>query len=168
MAEDLRTGFSLGQFVWSGIDYIGEPTPYHTRSSYFGQADTACFPKDSYYFYMAMWTEQPMLHIGVSWDWNAGQLIDVPVMTNCAAAELFVNGRSLGRMAVDRLDDEKCLPCWRIPFEAGELLAVGYDAAGHETARDSRITPGEAHALQARLDVIGDMLFCSLSAADRC
>ena len=166
LAEDLRTEYSLGQFVWSGIDYIGEPTPYHTRSSYFGQMDTACFAKDGYYFYQAMWTDAPMLHIGISWDWNAGQMIDVPVMTNCARAELFVNGRSVGCRDVDRLDDIKCLPRWKIPFEAGELTVVGYDGQGREMARDTRKTPGEAHSLQGRMTAVGEMLFCSLSAAD--
>jgi beta-galactosidase len=92
LVEDRLNPYTLGQFIWSGIDYIGEPTPYHTRNCYFGQTDTACFPKDAYYFYQAMWTDAPMIHIGIYWDWNEGQLIDVPVMTNGAAAELFLNG----------------------------------------------------------------------------
>ena len=115
LTEDLNTPYSLGQFVWSGIDYIGEPTPYHTRNCYFGQTDTACFPKDALYFYQAMWTDAPMIHIGISWDWNEGQLIDVPVMTNCQAAELFLNGKSLGRKTVNRLDVEGSLPLWHFP-----------------------------------------------------
>ena len=172
LAEDLRTPWTLGQFVWSGIDYIGEPTPYHTRSAYFGQADTACFPKDAYYFYQAMWTDAPMAHIGVSWDWNAGQMIDVPVMTNGAAAELFLNGRSLGRKAVDRLDDAACLPVWRVPFERGELTARAYDAAGNILCQDTRVTPGDPCALKldcARKTLrggCGEIAFVAVSAVD--
>ena len=72
--------FSLGQFIWTGFDYIGEPTPYHTKNSYFGQLDTATFKKDSYYIYQAAWTDyrkNPMVHIFPYWDFNEGQMIDV-------------------------------------------------------------------------------------------
>ena len=152
LAQDLRTPYSLGQFIWSGTDYIGEPTPYHTRSSYFGQADTAGFPKDSYYFYQAMWTEEPMVHIGVSWDFNPKQLIDVPVMSNCAAVELFLNGFSLGRREIDRLDDKKCLPVYRVPFGKGVLEARGYDAEGNVLCTARRVTSGESHSLRLTAD----------------
>ena len=137
LTDDERTPFSLGQFLWSGIDYIGEPTPYHTRSSYLGQADTACFPKDAYYFFQALWTRAPMVHIGVYWDWNAGQLIDVPVMTNGDEAELFLNGVSLGRKAVSFGARESCLPVWRVPYAPGELTAVAY-RQGRPVARDAQ------------------------------
>ena len=116
----------MGQFIWAGIDYIGEPTPYHTRNCYFGQADTACFPKDPYYLFQSLWSDIPVLHIGVNWDWNEGQMIDVPVMTNGASAELFLNGRSLGKKRVDRRDPEACLPVWRVPYADGTLEARGY------------------------------------------
>ena len=147
LVDDLNTPYSLGQFIWAGIDYIGEPTPYHTRSCYFGQTDTACFPKDSYYFYQAMWTDRPMIHVGVSWDWNRGQMIDVPVMTNAKEAELLLNGRSLGRKKVNRRDAEESLPVWRVPFEAGVLTARGYDENGALLCEDSRYTPGEPEKL---------------------
>ena len=172
LADDLNTEYSLGQFVWSGIDYIGEPTPYHTRNCYFGQADTACFPKDSFYFYQAMWTDAPMVHIGVSWDWNAGQLIDVPVMTNGAAAELFLNGASLGLKPVNRLDAAACLPVWQVPFQPGALRACAYDAAGNLLCEAERHTPGEAAALCLTADLqvlrgsVGDMAFLTVTAVD--
>ncbi len=137
LSDDDNTPYSLGQFLWAGIDYIGEPTPYHTRSCYLGQADTACFPKDAYYFFQAMWTDAPMIHIGVYWDWNEGQIIDVPVMTNGDEAEIFLNGRSLGRKAVSFSARETCLPVWRVPYEAGELTAVAY-RNGLEVARDTQ------------------------------
>lgn len=143
LIDDLKNPFSMGQFVWSGIDYIGEPTPYQTRSAYFGQADTACFPKDPYYLYQSFWSDGTMLHIGVSWDWNPGQLIDVPVMTNCCEAELFLNGRSLGRKQRDATRPEACVPLWKIPYEPGELKAAGYDREGKRVCEESRFTPGD-------------------------
>jgi beta-galactosidase len=121
IVDDLNCPYSMGQFIWSGIDYIGEPTPYHTRSCYFGQADTACFPKDPYYLFQSIWGTAPVLHIGVTWDWNPGQLIDIPVMTNCAAAELFLNGESLGRKTVDLSDGDQCLPLWKTAYIPGVL-----------------------------------------------
>ena len=75
--------YSLGRFhLWTGFDYIGEPTPYHTKNSYFGQIDTATFHKDTYYVYQSGWTDyhdNPMVHIFPYWDFNAGQMIDVRV-----------------------------------------------------------------------------------------
>ena len=97
---DRDTAFSMGQFLWTGFDYIGEPTPYHTKNSYFGQIDTAGFPKDSYYVWQAAWTdhrESPMVHVFPYWDFNPGQLIDIRVCSNAPEAELFLNGKSLGR-----------------------------------------------------------------------
>lgn len=143
LADDLNNPYSMGQFIWSGTDYIGEPTPYHTRCCYFGQSDTADFPKDAYYRFRAAWTDRPMAHIGVHWDWNEGQLIDVPVMTNCAAAELFLNGVSLGTRDVDQRDAAKALAVWQVPFTPGALQVRCYDAAGHLRAQDMRMTPGE-------------------------
>ena len=136
LTDDRVNSYSLGQFVWAGIDYIGEPTPYHTRCCYFGQTDTACFPKNSYYLYQAYWTEKPMIHIAAVWDWNEGQLIDVPVMTNAASCELFLNGVSLGRKEVCLDEREKALPVWQVPYAPGTLRAVGYDEDGHVLCED--------------------------------
>ena len=170
--DDMKNPFSMGQFIWSGIDYIGEPTPYHTRSSYFGQADTACFPKDPYYLYQSFWTREKMIHIGVSWDWNPGQLIDVPVMTNGNAAELFLNGRSVGRKTRIADSEEACLPVWKIPFAAGELRAVAYDENGNPVGEDIRRTPGETDRfiLTTENDQLAgdgwDIAFITVSAED--
>ena len=172
ITDDLKNPFSLGQFIWSGIDYIGEPTPYHTRSSYFGQADTACFPKDPYYLYQSLWSADRMIHIGVSWDWNRGQMIDVPVMTNCCAAELFLNGRSLGRKQRDPDSAELCLPVWKVPFEPGVLRACAYDRANRQICEDRRVTPGETHhfCLEAEDDTLNgdgwDITFVTVTAED--
>ena len=172
LAEDLNTPYSLGQFIWAGIDYIGEPTPYHTRCCYFGQTDTACFPKDAYYFYQAMWTDKPMAHIGIYWDWNEGQLIDVPVMTNGAQAELFLNGVSLGRKQLDRRDAEKSLPVWQVPYEPGELKAVAYDEHGKPLCEAARRSFGEAKklVLSAERTALkahcGDIAFIAVTVED--
>jgi len=147
VVEDLNTPYSLGQYLWTGIDYIGEPTPYHTRSSYFGMMDTCVFPKDYWYLYKSLWNDEPMAHIGVHWDWNPGQTIDVAVMTNGASAELFLNGRSLGAQEVSRTDWERCRPTWQVPFEAGELRVKAYGADGGIIAEDVRYTPGNSERI---------------------
>ena len=173
LIDDQQNTFSMGQFIWSGIDYIGEPTPYHTRSCYFGQADTACFPKDSYYLFQSFWNENKMIHIGVSWDWNPGQIIDIPVITNCCAAELFLNEKSMGRKEIDRYDPERCVPVWKIPFIPGEIRAVGYDGSGNLVCEKRRVTPGETHHLVMTsedpyiLSDGWDLVFIDISAADQ-
>jgi len=173
LIDDEKQPFSMGQFIWSGIDYIGEPTPYHTRSCYFGQADTACFPKDPYYLFQSFWNDRKMIHIGVSWDWNPGQMIDVPVITNCFEAELFLNGRSLGRKKTDHHDPEHCIPVWKLPFCPGEIRAAGYDPDGNILCGDSRITPGETDHLELSCEdpflmTDGwDIAFVTVSAADQ-
>jgi beta-galactosidase len=97
---DVSRPFVGGQFVWTGFDYIGEPTPYGNqwpaRSSYFGIVDTAGFPKDSYWFYASRWTTAPMVHVLPHWTWKAGDKVRVHVYTNGDSAELFVNGKSQG------------------------------------------------------------------------
>ena len=145
--DDINNPYSLGQFLWSGTDYIGEPTPYRTRSCYFGMADTAGFPKDVYYQVKALWNPEPMAHIGVSWDWNPGQMIDVPVYANGAKAALFLNGATLGVKDIDLRVPERSAAWWQLPYEPGMLVAVAYDAQGNEIARDSVSSHGDSAAL---------------------
>jgi len=172
ITQDLATAYSMGQFIWSGIDYIGEPTPYHTRSSYFGLADTAVFPKDLYYLFKAAWSGEPVLHIGVHWDFNVGQMIDVNVMTNAPECELLLNGRSLGRKRVSFSDAALALPRWRVPFEPGEITARAYDADGRCTGEASRRTPGDSRRLVLHAgdtSLLGDghdLTFIEISAED--
>ena len=170
---DQNLPYSMGQFIWSGIDYIGEPTPYHTRNCYFGQTDTACFPKDSYYMFQALWAGKPMVHIGIYWNWNKGQLIDVPVSACGDSVELFLNGKSLGRQQLDRRDPVRCRGLWKVPFEPGELLALCYDARGEVIARDVQRSFGDS----AKLRLVAedaflladnkDMTFLTVSAVDK-
>ena len=96
--NDVSRSFVAGQFIWTGFDYIGEPTPYPwpAKSSYFGIVDTAGFPKDIYYFYQSHWTTTPMVHILPHWNWTSGATVTVYVYTNCDSAELFLNDVSQG------------------------------------------------------------------------
>ena len=173
LTDDQKQMFSMGQFIWSGNDYIGEPTPYHTRSCYFGQADTACFPKDSFYLFQSQWSDRKMIHIGVIWDWNPGQMIDIPVMTNCYEAELFINGETAGRKRVVQNDPDVCLPLWKLPYSPGEIVAVGYDCEGRPVCEDRRMTPGGTDHLiltcenEYLLSDGWDLAFVTVSAADK-
>jgi beta-galactosidase len=118
-----RYPFLSGIFVWSGIDYIGEPTPYQwpARSSYFGIVDLAGFPKDPYYLYQSEWTTRPMLHILPHWNWTRGDTIDVWAYTNADDVELFLNGVSRG---VHRKSGDVRHLVWRVPYSPGVLRAV--------------------------------------------
>ncbi len=141
ITDDRDADFAFGQFLWTGFDYIGEPTPYHTKNSYFGQIDTAGFPKDAYYIFKAEWTDvekEPMVHVFPYWDFNEGQLIDVRACTNAPYVELFVNGRSMGRQKIDHAHGKRLLGDWRVAYEPGTITAVAYDAEGKEVARKSR------------------------------
>ncbi|HHU82412.1 MAG TPA: DUF4982 domain-containing protein, partial [Firmicutes bacterium] len=131
------TPFSLGQFIWTGIDYIGEPTPYHTKNSYFGQVDTATFKKDSYYIYQAGWTDyktNPMVHIFPYWDFNPGQMIDVRVCSNAPRIELQHNGVTIGTFDIDHKHGDQLVGWWKIPYKEGELKAIAYDEHGRVIA----------------------------------
>ncbi len=133
------TDYSLGQFLWSGIDYIGEPTPYHTKNSYFGMADTACFPKDAYYLFKAEWKDvkkSPMVHLLPYWDHNPGQMTDVRICSNASDVELFLNGRSLGRKIIDHEHGTELYTDYRVSYEPGELKAVAYGDDGGIIATD--------------------------------
>ncbi len=175
IADDRDADFTFGQFLWTGFDYIGEPTPYHTKNSYFGYVDTAGFPKDAYYLFQAQWrpaAEYPMVHLYPCWDWNPGQLIDVRACTNGESVELYVNGRPQGRQYIDHARGRRLQGDWQVPYEQGEITAVAYDGEGREIARTSRHSFGEARQLvleadRERLSGDGeDLLFVTVSAVD--
>jgi len=154
----------MGEFVWTGFDYLGEPTPYGSRadwpsrSSYFGIVDLAGFPKDRYYIYKSFWTTQPTVHVFPHWNWagHEGEKIPVMVYTNAQEVELFLNGQSLGRkkLGVDTFEmpvgknvskDGKFISkfrlMWEVPYAPGELKAIGY-RDGKEYATDTVKTAG--------------------------
>jgi len=144
--SDRDAKFSLGQFIWTGFDYIGEPTPYHTKNSYFGQIDTAGFFKDQAYMYQAEWTDYrkaPMVHVFPYWDFSLGQTVDVRVCSNAPRVELFVNGASKGSYDIDHENGKQLLGHWRIPYVPGEITAVAYDGNGMEIARDTEHSFGD-------------------------
>jgi len=118
-----RYPFLSGMFVWQGIDYLGEPTPYEwpARSSYFGVVDLAGLPKDPFYLYQSVWTERPMLHLLPHWNWTPGESIDVWAYTNADEVELFLNGKSLG---VKRKPEPVSHLMWRVAYAPGALRAV--------------------------------------------
>ncbi len=113
-----------GMFIWTGFDYLGEPTPYvwPSRSSYFGVIDLAGFPKDSYYMYQSEWTDKPVLHVFPHWNWEEGREVDIwAYYSQADEVELFLNGESLGSKS--KKDDELHI-MWRIPFKPGILKAI--------------------------------------------
>lgn len=116
--------FLSGMFIWTGFDYIGEPTPYEwpSRSSYFGVVDLAGFPKDVYYMYQSEWTDKDVLHLFPHWNWNEGQTVDVwAYYNNADEVELYLNGTSIG---IKKKEDDDLHVMWRLPFEPGTLKAV--------------------------------------------
>ncbi|MDB5015447.1 MAG: beta-galactosidase [Mucilaginibacter sp.] len=116
--------FLSGMFIWTGFDYMGEPTPYSwpSRSSYFGIIDLAGFPKDIYYMYQSEWTSKPVLHIFPHWNWEPGKTVDVWAFYNNAdEVELYLNGKSVG---VKRKNGEDLHVMWRLKFEPGTLKAI--------------------------------------------
>jgi beta-galactosidase len=121
--EIKKYDFLSGQFIWTGFDYLGEPTPYSwpARSSYFGIVDLAGFPKDVYYMYQSEWTNKPVLHVFPHWNWKTGDTIDVWAYTNASEVELFLNGSSLG---TKNKTNEQFHLAWRVPFTPGTIKAI--------------------------------------------
>ena len=120
-----------GQFVWTGFDYIGEPSPFPwpSASSYFGIVDLCGFPKDRYYLYRSQWTDQPVVHLLPHWNWKGfeGKAIPVRCYTNCGSVELFLNGKSLGEK---RTGDTRDLHLeWMVPYAPGTLKAIAKNNA---------------------------------------
>lgn len=117
-----------GLYIWTGFDYLGEPTPFWwpSRSSFFGIIDLAGFPKDIYYMYQSEWTNKDVLHLFPHWNWENGQIVDVwAYYNNADEVELFVNGKSQGRKCKS---DSIYHVMWRVPYEAGSIKAVSYKA----------------------------------------
>ena len=173
--SDLHMPFSLGQFLWSGFDYIGEPTPYQSRNSFFGQIDTAGFPKDAYYFYQSVWTDaktNPMIHILPYWDFNPGQMIDVRVYTNAPKAALFFNDTLIGEKKLAHTQEDNIIADWSLPYKKGVLTAIAYDEVGNEIARDTKHSFGDASSLRLsadRLEVPAngeELIFVTIDALD--
>ena len=146
-----KNDYLSGFYIWTGFDYLGEPTPYvwPSRSSYFGIVDLAGFPKDVYYMYKSEWTEEPVLHLLPHWNWKKGQLVDVwAYYNNANEVELFLNDKSLG---VKQKEGEDLHVMWRLPFEAGTLKAVSRKDGNVVLEREIK-TAGAAAQLQLTAD----------------
>jgi beta-galactosidase len=169
----------MGEFVWTGFDYLGEPTPYFggrgpnekdwpARSSYFGMVDLAGFPKDRYYLYQSVWSKAPMVHVLPHWNWAGREGQNIPVMaySNGDEVELFLNGKSLGRkkrfsepveipvgnnISPDHKFSTRYRLLWQVPYQPGTLKAVAYQG-GKQVAVDEVHTAGVA----AKVRLIAD------------
>ena len=143
-----------GEFIWTGVDYIGEPTPYAwpSKSSYFGAIDTADFPKDIFYFYQSHWNYDgpPMVHlVPMNWtNWSAGQMVRVLAYSNAGEVELFLNDNSLGKKSVDPSQGHLE---WSVPFAQGTLRAEA-TKDGMVVARDEVKTAGSPAAIELAAD----------------
>lgn len=181
MDEDLD--YLIGQFVWTGFDYLGEPSPYDTdawpnHSSVFGIIDLASLPKDRYYLYRSVWNKKAeTLHILPHWNWKGreGQITPVFVYTNYPKAELFINGKSQG---IREKSDSTYLTRYRLMwnetvYQPGEVKVVAYDANGNRVAEKSICTSGKAHRLVAtpnRTSVAAngdELVYVTISVVDK-
>lgn len=152
--------FFSGMFIWTGWDYIGEPTPYPWPSvtSYFGIIDLAGFPKDTFYMYQSEWTNKPVLHIFPHWNWKTGDKVDVVAYFNADEVELFLNGRSQG---TKRKQGDEVQVFWRLPYEPGVLKAVSRKNGRVVLTREVR-TASEP----ARIELIPDRTTLKSDGAD--
>lgn len=160
LAEDYD--WTIGQFVWTGFDYLGEPSPYDTNawpnhSSMFGIIDLASIPKDRYYLYRSIWNkDEETLHILPHWNWEGyeGKPIPVFVYTNYPSAELFVNGKSYGRQTKSRqtVENRYRLMWHNVTYEPGEVKVIAYDADGKAVAEKNVYTAGKPHHIELQTD----------------
>ncbi len=167
--------YVFGQYLWTGWDYIGEPTPYFTKNSFFGQIDTAGFEKDTYYQYEAEWTqmkENPMVHLLPYWDFNEGQIIDICAYSNAPYVELFFNGISQGKQFIDHKSYD-LQGHWKLPYTKGELVVKAYDDEGNVIATDSTKSFSDPERIVLSADKTTltadglDLAFIEISLADK-
>ncbi len=150
-----HTPYVGGQYIWTGFDYLGEPTPYSfpARSSYFGIIDLAGFPKDSYYMYQSEWTAKPVLHLFPHWNWLLGQTIDMWCYYNQAdEVELFINGRSQGVRS--KADSHQYHVMWRVEFVPGEVKVVARKD-GKTVGEQVIKTAGQPDHIRLSIDYLG-------------
>lgn len=158
--------FLFGEMVWTGHDYLGEPTPHSSpsRSSYFGIIDTAGFEKDAFYMYRSAWTDIPTVHLlPQKWNWDMGTSVPIMVYTNGASVEVFINDKSIGEMEYDR-DTAKpvYLDFGMHDYQPGELKAVAKDKDGNVIATDVVYTAGDAQSVV----LTGDRSFIKNDGSD--
>ena len=173
----------IGEFVWTGFDYLGEPTPYDnkwpSRSSYFGAVDLAGIPKDRFYLYRSRWnTKDETLHTLPHWNWEGreGQTTPVFVYTNYDSAELFINGRSMGvqKKQKDSVLQKRYRLMWMdIKYEPGTMKVVAFGKDGKPAAEKTIVTAGKPYKLLLEPDRTTiaadgeDLSFVTVSVVDR-
>jgi beta-galactosidase len=171
----------IGEFVWTGFDYLGEPTPYDemwpSRSSYFGICDLAGLPKDRYYLYRSHWNKSdPTLHVLPHWNWKGreGEVTPVFVYTSYPEAEIFINGKSQGRLKKGTAGLERYRLMWNnVKYEPGTLKVVAYDMQGKASAEKEIRTSGKPYRLVLNADrtaIIADgkdLSFVTVSVVDK-
>jgi len=163
----------MGMFIWTGMDFLGEVTPYPwpARSCFFGAVDLCGFPKDGYFFYQSQWKEKPMVHIFPHWNWEGKEGTTIPVgcFSNCDHVELFVNGKSVGKKQIDNKD----VTVFSVPYQKGELKAIGYSDVGKRIAEQRIYTAGRAYriVLTSRKSVVKsggrDLAYIECSITDK-
>lgn len=199
IAED-DAPYYIGQFIWTGIDYLGEPTPYDeywpSRSSYFGAVDLAGLPKDRYYLYRSKWnTQEHTLHLLPHWTWpdRIGKVTPVFCYTDYPSAELFVNGKSQGRISKQKVENDGEIFCgkaakpadaerraaryrlmWKdVKYEPGELKVVAYDSQGNKAGEQVVKTAGKPNAIKMEADRSSlkadgeDLVYITISIIDK-
>jgi len=157
--------FVMGQYIWTGWDYLGEPTPYGfpARSSYFGIIDLAGFPKDIYYMYQSEWTAKPVLHLFPHWNWIEGQTVDMWCYYNNAdEVELFVNGRSQG---VRSKGDHDYHVMWRVEYQPGNVRVVARKD-GRQVGEQTIRTASAPHHIALRPVRYGETSFVEVTVLD--
>lgn len=165
-----KNDYHLGIFIWTGFDYRGEPTPFKwpSVSSQFGIMDTCGFPKESFYYNKACFTDKPMVHLMPHWNWKKGDRVKVVAITNCDEAELIINGVSQGKKSADVCAQ----PEWDVDFVSGKLEAKAY-RNGRCVARDAVRTVGKPAAV--KIDAVDtcvtdggqDILILNCSVVDK-
>lgn len=144
-----KNDYYIGNFRWTGFDYLGESFGWPARTANFGIIDLAGFPKDHYYLYQSLWSEKPMVHLLPHWTHTGKEGVEIPVVvyTNCESAELFLNGTSLGEQ---KMTDEGQL-VWMVPYEVGELKVVAKNQ-GKIICEKKFDSAGQANSLDLKLD----------------
>lgn len=180
MQDDLK--YVIGEFVWTGFDYLGEPTPYDEKwpshSSYFGIIDLAGIPKDRYYLYRSKWnTDKPTLHIVPHWTFlgREGQVTPVFAYTNYPSAELFVNGKSQGKISKNNsAATNRYRLMWKdVIYQPGTIEVVAYDENGKAVAKETVKTAGKPHHIvletdRSQIDADGkDLAYITASVVDK-
>ncbi len=141
--------YYIGNFRWTGYDYIGESFNWPARTDNFGILDLAGFEKDHFYLYQSLWSDKPMVHILPHWTHHGLEGVEIPVVvyTNCDEAELLLNGKSLGKK---RMTDERQI-VWLVPYEPGTITVESYDAAGNKISK-SYSTADSAATIDIKVD----------------